>query len=301
MMYQMCNYVVGNYNCPVQIGNRLFVILNAYLCSQIYNVPLLWEPNVENGPFECNKFLHLNQSVLPALNFSTCERSSWPYPFTRWKTWKVNHAVLQKQALLNGFPRIRGITYCGRMERAMMSIRMAQAVNMSSVMKDRIRHIFRNGMYYAYGNAFNTLFQTNRTGLEEPYDIGLHLRMNNPLVKVQNTIKSIRKKVKQHERKECRIFVSSDNAEKASIFLKKIGSKCTFIWLPRSNETPRHMKLQGHGDNTDLFMKELIQLSNSNVFISVKGSSASELISSLSVYNGKKAFMCDSTTCSKLK
>ena len=28
-----CSFVVGDYNCPQQVGNRLFPVLNAELCA----------------------------------------------------------------------------------------------------------------------------------------------------------------------------------------------------------------------------------------------------------------------------
>ena len=275
-------------------------MLNAFLCSQIYDVPLVWTPNTENGPFECDNFLKRHDTI--SSSSSDCKHQEWPFPFTNWKTFRTNHVPLQKKALLTmTVPPIDGTLYCGRMERPILSASFASNPTLPSRTKQRIRTIFKHGRYRAYGNAFNHLFDFKENVSFVP-DIGLHIRTKNPQVSFANadTRAHVRNLILQHQSGNCVLFFAADHFEHGLAFVKQLKTTCTIHSLPRVRDARRAV-MGAHGTYKDLFLREILHISHAKVVISIAGSSASELISSLAVANRNLAYSCASSGCEILK
>lgn len=297
-MNDTCRAVVGNYNCPVQLGNRMFVMLNAVLCSKIYNLPLVWEANVENAPFECDRFL-TRQSVLRPASPS-CLREKWPFPFTDWKTFRMSHSRLQKNALLTmRLPTPNGTLYCGRIERPVFSAAFAANPTLPPTIRQRILNLFSHGTYRAYGMAFHETFTFSNQSIDFVSDIGLHLRTNNPQVHFSKATTHLYRLMRKLQFPGCTILVSTDNLKKGTLFMRGIDAICSVHWLPRVVDR-RSAVMSAHGNFKDLFIREMQHLSHARVVVSVAGSSASELVSSLSVANRNKAYSCTSKGCALL-
>lgn len=168
-----CSFVVGDYNCPQQVGNRLFPVLNAELCARIIGVPLLWEPNEENGPFECDRFLTRRPGISRAANVTGCPRFDWPYPLGRWNATCLSHTFIgacsgrwrdhipgQRRMLAHMSWKAHDVmVYCGRIERPLMGRYMAASARAPAAVRSRIEQTFQNGTLAAYGGAFRRLFE----------------------------------------------------------------------------------------------------------------------------------------------
>ena len=229
-MAGVCSGVIGDFSCPNQIGNRLHVILNAKLCADIYNVSLFWSPNLENGPFICDHYLALHTSSMKEVR-KDCVIQEWPYPFTRWKTFKYNHVPLQRQKLSsNGWwdshsPSPGKVLFCGRMERPLMGLRMSA----SEPYKTRIDTLFANGLLHAYGRAFHQLFQFVRP-THRPCDLGIHLRFW--VRHYHNIIARVLHKASAFDRGACSAYISSNHPKQAIRMANTTINKCKIYTNP---------------------------------------------------------------------
>ena len=77
-MATACTGVVGDYNCPQQVGNRVHVLLNAELCARAYGVPLLWHPNIENGLVRCRTHSRTRGRAFPLTSSATANDATAP-------------------------------------------------------------------------------------------------------------------------------------------------------------------------------------------------------------------------------
>ena len=65
-------FVLGRYNCPQQIGNRVHVILNARLLSWLLGKQLVWAAEETWAPFECDAYLTREPRLRPLSHASGC-------------------------------------------------------------------------------------------------------------------------------------------------------------------------------------------------------------------------------------
>jgi len=308
-MATACTGVVGDYNCPQQVGNRVHVLLNAELCARAYGVPLLWHPNIENGLFECDRFLTRSPSVRRADALPpSCSRAEWAYPFSKWPNWR-NHVPEIERALRQHdwqpAPNASAYVFCGRMERPVMSAALADSPRAPEPIRGRLRHIFSNGSAYAYGGAFHRLFTfaraADRRRAQQRVDLGIHARINLGSVRsggrprqaqlLQNIEDLALSKLPADT--PCRAFVASDHVEVALRHLSRLSARCQVKTLQRREDVEERRSIDaGHGRYQNSFISELAHMSGAKLMVGTHGSSASELMAALAAHGGGAVWLC---------
>lgn len=198
-------WVVGNYDCPTQIGNRIFPMLHAKLCAgerrpdshlsnhhtrllrracrdltiatdssrprpaETFGAHLAWELNREN-PFEhnCDEFLSRRApgSIEAAQLLREC-------PSMRRRG--QPRANVLKTGYLPAVPRNGSLTFCGRFEQGTLLMRDKYATHpeASSAQRAALRSTFAQGTLRPFGAAFDSLFSF--TGADSAETLPSHL------------------------------------------------------------------------------------------------------------------------------
>ena len=301
-----CNAVIGNYNCPQQIGNRLHVMLNADLCAQIYQLPLVWEENVENGRYECDGYLRRASHIRHISQMSSCARTQWPYPFSQWRSYR-DHVPAQKKAIhVMRWTSQNAIIYCGRMERPIMTGAMADGPNVPMHIRRRIQTVFENGTMYAYGRAFHRVFSFRfQSQTTPPVTIGMHLRLRIRGLRSQaatylQAVEQLAIRLSANHT-NCTVFIASDSIDVALRHFHRVRRHCHVMHAQRTlastDRVARKSIDKGHGNYKELFVRELMVLNTVRHMIGTYGSSASELLVEMAAYRGASAWLCKLTQC----
>lgn len=293
----MPSVVIGDYSCPVQIGNRLHVLLNAKLCADLYDVPLVWRPNTENGPFVCPDHLVIASSVERAAPTPVAERA-WPYPFSRWSSFRRDHVPAQRKNMesttwwSDHAPR-DGRLYCGRMERPIMGAWMRESRDYR--IAARINSTFARGDLRAYGQAFHALFRFARPSTSAPRDICVHMRYN-----VRNTrkiIANVLKAANAAQTAECTAFVASNVPQKAIASASSALDRCEIEMTAIGRNHTRGGVAADHGAVATGVVDDVERVRNCRRFFGSRESSLSELMAELVLFNGGRAQLCDHRSC----
>ena len=162
-----------------------------------------------------------------------------------------------------------------------------------NVIRNRIRKIFENGTLYAYGKSFHNMFRFKHNEISK-CTIGVHIRIT---INIKAFVLKFKEKLSQiqlQKNENCILFVASNNMKLALQIVSVLDKVCYINYYPRNNSTIDFQKRKtidgAHGNYKNMFMKEILTLSHCKDLVVTSGSSASELISELSTFNGNTVY-----------
>lgn len=314
--YSGSKFVVGQYHCPGQIGNRIFDFLNSFAIAVITNRTLVWEfltsefddSNLKN----CDEFLERKvwiQSLHDIQSIFTNERVQQFIP---------NRLSMEKQAQQLACTRIDEnpalILYPGVHERLEASIMWRQGSRLGPDAKARGSTLFSKGSLHGYGILFQAAFefspmirQLNDKLFEDPFRIkswskpiiiALHLRhlqegdhvdvnidLNCIAHVLDNSIlrQAIYGKDFEKVPRECVVLIASDRPLAKIVFSKAITEKLGCVVIARSSSNNSHHGKGLHGPEGDgvSSMADFELLSRAHIIFGTTWSTFSSLIASI--------------------
>uniref|UniRef100_A0A7S3PKA2 Uncharacterized protein n=1 Tax=Aplanochytrium stocchinoi TaxID=215587 RepID=A0A7S3PKA2_9STRA len=160
---QQRRFIVGEYSCPHQLGNRVHVLLNALIFGIVTNRTLLWKycdledicPH-HGDKSGCDKWLELN-SWVPGYE-------EWSYLLGKEQKKLVESHINARLNKLGKFDTVGGtMLNVGKMEQQQVGDILSRNRNLYKYLENPklqaiAQDLFAAGKFYTYGMAFNALF-----------------------------------------------------------------------------------------------------------------------------------------------
>ena len=313
-------YVVGDYDCPEQIGNRIFVVLNAQLCAATFDTPLVWRRTPGNMSIRlgCDRFLARKPLLTRAdALLERCpkmtETAYLPYAARNTPQMDAQERHLRDRPLQ---PKPGELTHCGQLNRPQFH-HVLKNPGLLPPQRTALQSRFDGGLLRAYGEAFNQLFEFTPEVMKLAHSVlhsggpllGVHVRhlpahRLSWAVLENTTVAAVLKAAEELSADgRCRIAIASEESASVERLSAAVAHKCHVVTIPRRSDDALNPFASDHGAYSGItFMAELYLLSLCTVVFAVGGSSSAELVLALTLqHRGHQAFLCHvDATCSNV-